>query len=436
MKHVFLLIFFISKTLCIALDAKSCGAKGDGIQDDAPYLNAAIAKALLLGEDLFIPSGTYKCIQFSYNSKILKMDQSGIKKIKIYGEAGTKITTTQPSGCILFICYQSKDVVIENIFFENTHGITMNQTGAIQLLGTNKNAIQNFSIQNCRFEGFSTAITAQGVRGLVIQNNIFESPKGHDNAQNNSEPAVFIWLADNSNGQCFDVKIVNNQVNGYTGKDILTTTTKRPMDGFVYGTAYGIQIKGNIIRNLSEEYIALQAHHTFINSEDSVLITANKLYQSIPIGSVKEASPLISNYGIRIECNNVSIVDNDFYDYTVGILIYPFQYTALELHNQKIYKNRFYAPKNKSYHVKEAIKIQASPTSPAHDIAIQNNVISIDGIQLKSNRSILSIYDCKNVTIVNNTISEQNIELNGYLLNGILTERCFNVVNKNNSIKD
>ena len=103
-KYAVVPVFFFICTICLGLNVKTCGAKGDGIQDDSKYLNAAIEKALLLGEDLFVPSGTYKCEQFSSGyTKILRMDQPRVKKIRIYGEAGTKITTSQALGCILYI---------------------------------------------------------------------------------------------------------------------------------------------------------------------------------------------------------------------------------------------------------------------------------------------------------------------------------------------
>ena len=416
------------------VNAKTYGAKGDGIQDDSPYINAAIAKAISLGQDLFIPTGNYKCIQFSTGSKILRLDQSGIKKILIYGEAGTKITTPQSSGSILYIAYASTNIVIANIFFENTHAPTMNQTNAIQLCGTGLNSIQNLTIQNCRFEGFSTAIGAQGVKGLTIQNCTFGSPNGHDNAQINTQPAVFIWLNDNVNGQCYNVKILNNVANGFTGSDITKLLTKRPMDGFVFGIAYGILIKGNITNYLSEEHIGLQTHVTYPESKDSVLITGNQFYQSLPSGSMKNSALLTSNYGIRTDCNNVTITNNDFRDYTSGILVFPFQFTAISLHSFNISGNRFYSPNDKIYYVKEAIKFQADPEFPVSDIVISSNNFTIGNIQLKSDRSVISVYDCINVTIEKNNILGQVIDPNGYSLAGILTQNSESVLNINNQI--
>jgi len=435
-KYAVVPVFFFICTICLGLNVKTCGAKGDGIQDDSKYLNAAIEKALLLGEDLFIPSGTYKCEQFSSGyTKILRMDQPGVKKIRIYGEAGTKITTSQALGCILYIYDKNENVTIEHIFFENTHGITMTQTNAIQLLGTNQNAIHNFTIQHCRFEGFSTAISGQGVKGLIIQNNIFASPRGHDNAQDNSQPAAYIWLADNFNGQCFDVKILNNEVSGFTGADITKTKTLRPMDGFVIAIAYGILIKGNIMRNFSEEHIVLQPKITFVHSTDSAWITGNHFYQAIPSGSMKNGSLLDANYGIRAECNNLMITDNSFHDYSLGILMRPFEFPKLTDHTITITGNKFSSAGNKVYHVREAIKIQGCVAYPATDILISNNIITIGGIQVKSNRSVIALYDCKNVNIQNNTITGQNIDLNGYTFSGLLTERCINLVSEKNNIR-
>jgi hypothetical protein len=436
MRYLLILVLLIVRTICLATDinAKSLGAKGDGIQDDSPYLNAAISNALSLGQNLFIPAGTYKCNQFSSGSKILMMDQPGIKTITIYGETGTKITTQLDTGCILYIYYQCTNVIIQNIFFENTHDTTQDQTNAIQLLGTNQNAIQNLTIQNCTFEGFSTAISAQGVQGFVIQNNLFQSPKGHDNAQNNSQPAVYIWLADNSNGQCYNVTILNNTVNGFTGNDITQTVTQRPMDGFVFGIAYGIQIKGNATHNLSEEHIALQPHQTSPNSTDSVLIIGNKFFQELPTGAMKNGAPLVSNYGVRADCNNVTITNNDFYSYTLGVLIWPYQYPNLKQHNYAVVKNRFYSPNSSVYNVFEAIKIQAPSANPASNITVSENFIDIELIQMKSSRSVISIYYCDKVNIIDNYIFGQKIDLNGFTISGILTQNCTNVVNVSNEI--
>ena len=430
-------MFLIGQTICcMALDVnvKDYGAKGDGIQDDAPYLNQAIENALSLGANLFIPSGTYKCNSFKSSKKMIRLDQYGVKKIKIYGEVGTKITTSADSGCILYVYNKCLDVVIDQIFFENTHGITLKQTNAIQLMGLSTNVIQNFIIQNCRFEGFSTAIVAQGVQGLTIKSNFFGSPKGHDNAQNSSAPAVHVWMFDNANGQCYDVKILNNSASGFTGNDILSTITKRPMDGFIYGTAYRIQIDNNSTWYFSEEHIALAPQTTYTTGVFPVTITRHKFHQSIPLGSMKNELPLISNYGVRTDCNDVTILNNDFYDYTSGVLVLTYDYPTLKQHNFTVSGNRFYSPTSVVYHVREAIKIQGSVTNSTSNCKISGNTVSIDGIQLKSMRSVITVFNCINVRIEQNKIHGKNMLLNGYSMSGILIKDCTGVVDKDNEI--
>jgi len=437
MRYIIMSVFLIAQTLCcmaVDVNVKSYGAKGDGIQDDAPYLNLAIEKALLLGANLFIPSGTYKCETFKSSSKIIRMDQYGIKTIKIYGEDGTKLTTAADSGSLFYVFNKNADVIIENIFFENTHAVTLKQTNAIQLLGTDENSIENFTIKNCRFEGFSTAIIAQGVKGFVIQNNVFASPKGHDNAQNSSAPAVYIWLFDNANGQCYDVKILNNSASGYTGNNILETTTQRPMDGFVYGTAYNVQIDNNTTWDFSEEHIALAPQTTYTTGVFPVSITKNKFHQSIPLGSMKNGLPLISNYGVRADCNDVTISNNDFYDYTSGVLVLTYDYPTLKQHNFTVSGNRFYSPTSIVYHVREAIKIQGSITNSTSNCIISGNTVSIDGIQLKSMRSVITVFNCINVRIEQNKIRGRNILLNGYSMTGILVKDCAEMLDTNNEI--
>ena len=189
------------------------------------------------------------------------------------------------------------------------------------------------------------------------------------------------------------------------------------------------------MRNFSEEHIVLQPKITFVHSTDSAWITENHFYQAIPSGSMKKGSLLDANYGIRAECNNLMITDNSFHDYSLGILMRPFEFPKLTAHTITITGNKFSSAGSKVYHVREAIKIQGCAAYPASDIIILNNVITVGGIQVKSNRAVISLYDCKNVNIQNNTITGQDIDLNGYAFSGLLTERCINLVSEKNHIR-
>lgn len=409
------------------IDVKSFGAKGDGIQDDAPFINLAIASALSTGQDLFISSGVYLCNSVAVGSKgSIVVNQYGVKTIRIYGEKGTKITTSLSSGCILQVYNKAKDIIIENVFFESTHPITQNQTNAIYLQGLSGNGIENTILSGCRFEGFSTAISLSGCKNVLIEKNVFNAPLGHDNAQDNTSPAVFIWMSDNANGQCYDVKIINNIANGFTGSDITTTTTKRPMDGFVYGTAYGILISGNTTRNFCEEHIAISPNITYPNLNYPVLITDNMFYQSIPLGSLKNSLPLISNYGVRTDISNVIIVNNTFFDYTTGILILQIQYPTVKQFGYTIQNNTMFSPKGSNYNMTYAILIRGTLNNTVDNTVISDNQITIDGTQLKRQVTAISISDMNKLVFVNNTIFTNNIDLNGFTFLPTSVTRCTN----------
>jgi hypothetical protein len=149
---------------------------------------------------------------------------------------------------------------------------------------------------------------------------------------------------------------------------------------------------------------------------------------------MKNGLPLISNYGVRIDCNDVTISNNDFYDYTLGVLVLTYDFPTLKQHNFTISGNRFKSPKSEEFHVREAIKIQGSSTNPTSNILISENNIDIDGIQLKSMRSIITVFDCDNVRIEKNKIRGKNISLNGYSMTGILIKDCTDVLDTDNEI--
>jgi hypothetical protein len=436
------------------LNVKDYGAVGDGITDDTVAINAALAAMGTLNKDLFLPSGTYLVNTYTApilsgsSNKILRVENSGIVKFRIFGEKGTCITSSLDNGTQLILYNKLTDCVIENIFFQNTHAVTLNQTGAIYLSGTSSQNIKNLKIKGCRFEGYSTAILTQGVTGFTIEDCIFESPLGHDNAQNNTQPAVYVWFHDNpGQGVCIDVKIRNCVANGFSGTDITTTTTKRPMDGFLDGTVYGLEYIGNTTKNFSQEHIILYptvpASTTVVVDSYSLLIADSHFYLSVVPNSVytptSSTSGLTSNYGVRADCNNVNISNCDFFDYTSGILILPLQFPTLKQHGFKISNNRFYSPRTTTpvaYTPYEAIKIQGSTTTgnAAYNITVDSNYIDIDGITLQSNRGAISIYNSEKVNVMNNTIYSQNVNLNGYTLNGILLSNLNNTTLKNNNI--
>ena len=422
--------------LFATIDVKSFGAKGDGIQEDAPFINLAIANALSTGQDLFIPSGNYLCNSVAPSSKgSIVLNQYGVKKIKIYGESGTRLTTSLTSGCILQVYNKARDISIENIFFQSTHTITQSQTNAVYLQGLGSNGIENFTFRNCRFEGFSTALSLSGCKNVLIENNVFEAPMGHDNAQDNTAPAVFIWMADNANGQCYDIRIINNTANGFTGIDINNTVTKRPMDGFVYGSGYGILISGNVTRNLCEEHIAVSPNVMYPNLNYPVLITNNMFHQGLPVGCMRSPGVVIqSNYGIRTDISNVIISNNVFFDYTTGILILQSQYPTTKQFGYTIQNNTMFSPKGSNYNMTYAILIRGTTGNPVGNTVITGNQITVEGIQLKRQVTVISLNDLNKVIFTNNTIFTNNIDLNRFSFQPTAVLRCTNILSTGNSV--
>lgn len=430
MRNLLLIILLFTASLSFAqLSAASYGATPNDTTDDTSEINDAIAAAIASGNDLFIPAGSYKVNLFSpygasfSSNKSLRIDRSTENRIRIFGEKGTKITTNIASGVLFYVYYKNIDCTIENIFFENTHAVTTNQTTGIQIFGTSSNQVKNFTVKNCRFEGFSTAILAQGVVGLTIENNIFEAPLGHDNAQNNDQPAVFVWLQDNANGQCYDVIVKGNFANGFTGTDITTTTTKRPMDGFLFGYVYGLVYANNVTKNLAHEHVLISTNVTYPDLNVPVLIEGNFFNQVIPAGSMWLGAPLKSSYGVRIDCDNVSITNNNFYNFTVGIMIRPYDFPSLVGRNYIVTDNKFFAPKDTSYDVKQAINIQGAIANRARNILVTNNFIDVEFIKLKNTRSLIQIYDSENIRCFRNFFFTGTIYYNSYTLNAILIGR-------------
>ena len=424
------------------INTKWFGAKGDGVTDDSAALCEAFYIAQLMSKDLYIPSGTYvantpqttKGISGN-KSNVMYIDNSGIKKIKIFGEKDTKITTNSTSGTLILFYYTCQDCVIENIFFESTHAITTNPTCAIFLQGLKTSnptdqGIKNFTIRNCRFEGYSIAVNVCGVNGLLIESCVFQSPLGHDNATNDTQPAVYLRFYDNgSQGASYDVKIINCIADGFTGNSVTTLTTKRPMDGFVTGAIYGLTYMNNTTRNFNTEHVLLgfPSQSNVGDSDKPLLISNNRFYGAIPIGStIDGVNPNKSVTLIRCDAYNLEISNNQFYDVTEGVLIYPLDEPTLQGRDYRVHSNKFRSVRDTVNHIFQyAIFIQGvnSTGLRAQKVIVSDNYIDIDTIILSENRSSINIWDCENVIVENNKIFITNVDFNGYTFNGILYGR-------------
>ncbi|HLA59937.1 MAG TPA: glycosyl hydrolase family 28-related protein, partial [Puia sp.] len=261
------------------LNVKWFGAAGDNSTDETDAFNKTLAAAHEKNAGIYIPAGIYRCNQVDEYKHILHLDAGGTSNITMSGDGiQSRITSGVTGGSILlFISAYSKcsNLLIKNIFFESTHGVTTNYNQGVFIQGTKGENFKNIKITTCRFEGFSTALAGQGMDGAEISGNQFNAPKGHDNAMNNTSPAVFIWLFDNTNGYCSHVQVLNNTGNGYSGNaPVNTLATKRAMDGLIVASGYGFVISGNKTRNFSEEHITISIPVTFPNTTEQTIITA------------------------------------------------------------------------------------------------------------------------------------------------------------------
>ena len=198
-----------------ALNAKWWGATGDGTTDDQPNISLALHYAYDNNLEIFFPKGDYKFAteEDYYGVKTGWADDSSGKTFRMFGETGTKFTTNMVGSngnfkLFGFFGSHTNNITIENIEFENTHGLTTNNISAILFHGSVGH--NNVIIRNCHFHGWTGSISLNGTKNLLIENNRFTAPLGHDNARNDTTPATYIGFVSNANGINQDAIIRNN----------------------------------------------------------------------------------------------------------------------------------------------------------------------------------------------------------------------------------
>jgi hypothetical protein len=393
------------------LNVHAYGAKGDGKTDDAVAINRALKMAQFEHKNLYFPAGTYLCNTMDQAGHILSYDAGGMNGVRLYGDSNaTRITTSLNSGSVLLYIWAYARIIgltVKDIFFENTHALIKSTTQGVFFQGTRGENFSDVMVTGCRFEGFSNALGGQGIKGWTIDRNVFAAPRGHDNAKNDSTPAVFVWLYDNSNGYCTKIRVTDNTADGYTGTGpINALVTKRGMDGFLYGTGYGFTVTGNTTRNFSEEHYALAPKASFPADTSQTLIANNHLDAAIPGGSMGDngAKKHLVNYGIRCDISNTVITGNDIRNYTYGIMVRGVEAKA-SLHTYEISGNKLYAAGDTSdYDVQSAISIQGNIGMPARDIKITGNEIHINNLKMFNASDGIVLYDMEKGLVQENTL--------------------------------
>lgn len=406
MKKIIQSILLLIGITCHAqLNVKSFGAKGDGVTDDTKSVNSALYFCSKWNQNLYFPPGNYLCNTPDANGNVLSLDASAMHSASIYGDSSLTpptITTSRNIACTQLYVYsyaKCSDLTIKFLSFKNTHSFFSGQTSGIFLQGTSGQNLSNIRVSNCIFTGFANAIQGQGVNGLSIDNNYFFSPLGHDNAQNNNSPAVYIWLFDNQNGYCLGINIQNNFANGYSSSSpISSTVCKRPLDGFFYGTAYGLFIDGNITKNFGEEHICVQPHSTVKSDNSKNIISHNYIFCDLPIGCYNHRS----NYGIRCDADNSLITKNFISNYTYGIMLDLTPYSGINISSYEIsYNNLIQATDTSMYNPISAISLQGD-TKVAKGIKVLYNNIS-----QTENAGIITSNNISSLTIGSNQILMQ-----------------------------
>lgn len=364
------------------LNVRDFGAMGDGVTDDTQAINTALKAAHDQQASLYFPSGTYLCNTVDPYNNILTFDGGGTQSLTIYGQDSTSIieTTANETSVLFYLAAAHQPcsgLIIRNLNFQDAHSAIGTPCNGMFITGTATQNFSNLQISNCYFQGFSLALCGMGITGWTITQNFFGAPLGHDNAGNNSNPAVFLWCFDNASGKCVNVSITNNTADGYTGTEPMSAlVTHRPMDGFVFGTGYGFTITGNTTRHFSEEQYLLQPRVSNPGDTSTTLISNNYLDCSLVPGMTNsDGSPHQSNYGIRCDISNAVITNNTLVNYTYGIMMRGVEYPTTQLHSYIITGNQLHAATDTTvYNVSAGILIQSN-ANPVTDVRITNNDI-------------------------------------------------------------
>ena len=424
------------------LNVKDFGAIGNGIDDDTDAINKAFAAVRTQKKSLYFPGGTYRCDKLDVDRHVLALNGGGLNNITIMGDGATSHITTSVSSAstLLYVWAYAKNtnLKITGLKFSSTHApATQFYQDAIFIQGTAGSNFENVAITLNEFSGFGNTIGTQGIAGLNIDRNRFLSPRGHDDSQNNTKPAVFVWLHDNANGYNRSVTITNNFASGYTGTaPIGSLVTKRAMDGFVIARVYGMTISGNTTENFSEEHYIVGEPYTFPDTTAPVLISNNDMNGAIPIGSyAQDGSRKISNYGIRSDASYVTMEKNVMRNITLGILVRTIDLPTLNSKSINILNNTIIcATDAANYAVRSGVYVVGGVGNPVKDLRIEGNKI-YSSIKTPGNYEAVIIANVNGTTVINNLIDQTvNAGSSAAVGTAFAYKKSFNVIHRDNTV--
>jgi hypothetical protein len=425
------------------VNVKNYGAKGDGINDDTQEINAAFVVAKSAGKSIYFPAGTYVCNgKSTTDNNSLILNAGGLNNIAIFGDGDVShITSSINTKATLLYIYayaKSANLHIFNLKFSSSHSPALAEYQyGIFLQGTGGQNFSEVKIANTTFSGFGGALQGQGIKGLEVDHNNFLSPRGHDESVYGSTPAVNIWLFENANGRCEDVKIHHNFADGFSSADINSTVSKRGMDGFVYGYAYGMDIYENTTQNFIEEHYALAFPVMQPQTLTSIHIHNNYIYAAIKAGSLLDnGNAKKSNYGIRSDASHVLIDSNKFFDYSLGILVRTFDNPMIAAKDIVIKNNQLSSATDANqYAMSSAIYVIGNTIYPLDNLDISHNVITMNISPALQIYDAFLISNTENSSIHDNEIKQGFVNFSSNQLIGRNYSKVINIIDFNNIIQ-
>lgn len=425
------------------INVKDYGAKGDGVNDDTQEINTAFAAAKSAGKSIYFPAGTYLCDEKSNpDNKSLILNAGGLNNIAVFGDGDSShITSSISTKVTLLYIYayaKSTNLHIFNLKLSSTHSPAQAEYQyGLFLQGTGAQNFSNIKVANTTFSGFGGALQGQGINGLEIDHNTFLSPRGHDESKFGSSPAVYIWLFENANGLCENVKIHHNFADGFSGNaNINSTVSKRAMDGFFVGYAYGMELYENTTQDFIEEHyiftfpVMIPSTSAAIHIHDNFMNAAIKPGSMLDNGSAKK-----SNYGIRSDASHVTIENNTIVDYTLGILVRTID-DPLIAAKDIIIKNNHLSSANDSnaYTMSSAIYVVGNSTYPVDNLDISHNVITMNISPALQIYNAFLISNAANSNIHDNQIKQGFVNFSSNQLIGRNYSKVTNITDSNNSV--
>lgn len=406
------------------LNVKDFGAKGDGINDDAPAFRAAAQIAYNTGKTVFFPTGTYKLsstttgatsIPSGFGSVIRFVNNSNSPKtFSVIGDNATLTTPLYPQQylsygdefTLIHLMGNFSSVHIEGINFVCTQPLYSSPTqygrtfcifmsgGDGELFWSTTIRPRNVDIIDCSFTDFIIGCRVDNAENMRFDRCSFFYTKG--------KPSVGVsdFSVGVSSRQVRGLSMTNCVFDGCTSKDLSGTNfpgnETTCSDGLIlayrgmYHGSEGLIISNNYIRNFGYEAIYIIG---FIeNTTTPPSLTQNRIYKatlitnniidgSLPVG----VYPTANNYGIRTDAAQTIISNNFISNVNAPIMVSS---------------NVIGSPKDTEYGL------------AAHHSIVKNNLINlVNGNRLGSKACVaIQVAYAEGIIIEGNIIFGENVD--------------------------